>query len=364
MKFSINLNTLKNFIIWEKTIKMNISQRKLQSLCLICSCDDCINSSSCECNICSSCLYHWTMNQTKDFFLKGDDKVRCPNLTCSKMYKIIDILPLFEPNQVQEINTLMLKNYARETVDIITCRNVQCEYYGYMQDLNCHRQLICDSCDHRWKEKSMLTPLEKIYFYLNNSTLFVDEVKSELYEAIFTIYCPSCGIPIRKSGGCNHMTCKKCAFEFCWICRFKYNGHSDDRCNVNIMTKILIAGFILFHLGWLLDLYGLVWYAIVYVIRFILKVAFLNFTFVIILILIFPILCICKERESIFDDKKKLIGYTVAFSVMVCITWWDFCYIMNHYGKECIYLILGEGGIISLISMIDFFTHTWYKYVQ
>lgn len=30
--------------------------------------------------------------------------------------------------------------------------------------------------------------------------------------------CPSCGSPIQKTGGCNHMRCGGCNNEFCWAC--------------------------------------------------------------------------------------------------------------------------------------------------
>lgn len=29
---------------------------------------------------------------------------------------------------------------------------------------------------------------------------------------------PTCGIPIQKSSGCNHMKCPKCKTNFCWLC--------------------------------------------------------------------------------------------------------------------------------------------------
>lgn len=45
--------------------------------------------------------------------------------------------------------------------------------------------------------------------------------------------CPKCGTLIEKNGGCNHMSCFKCGFEFCWIClsSWKEHGSSYYKCN-------------------------------------------------------------------------------------------------------------------------------------
>ena len=41
--------------------------------------------------------------------------------------------------------------------------------------------------------------------------------------------CPKCDIIIEKSGGCDHIKCQVCKFDFCWICHQEYApGHLRD----------------------------------------------------------------------------------------------------------------------------------------
>jgi predicted RNA-binding Zn-ribbon protein involved in translation (DUF1610 family) len=37
--------------------------------------------------------------------------------------------------------------------------------------------------------------------------------------------CPSCRIPIEKKGGCLHMKCPECGFDFCWRCSLGWSEH-------------------------------------------------------------------------------------------------------------------------------------------
>lgn len=54
-----------------------------------------------------------------------------------------------------------------------------------------------------------------------------DDIANALWVAANTKRCPRCSTAIEKDEGCNHMSCRKCRYEFCWICMEDWTLHSN-----------------------------------------------------------------------------------------------------------------------------------------
>lgn len=60
-----------------------------------------------------------------------------------------------------------------------------------------------------------------------------DDSETANWISANTKECPKCGSTIEKNGGCNHMTCRKCKHEFCWMCMGLWSEHGTSWYNCN-----------------------------------------------------------------------------------------------------------------------------------
>ncbi|ANB15420.1 E3 ubiquitin-protein ligase HEL1 [Sugiyamaella lignohabitans] len=58
-----------------------------------------------------------------------------------------------------------------------------------------------------------------------------DDSETANWIAANTHDCPNCKAVIEKNGGCNHMKCRKCKHEFCWICFGNWTEHGTEYYN-------------------------------------------------------------------------------------------------------------------------------------
>jgi hypothetical protein len=75
---------------------------------------------------------------------------------------------------------------------------------------------------------------------------------TELYKFIISEPCPRCGVLIQKNGGCNHMYCARCRYEFCWFCLgpfFSYVHTQNLACPFRYVATIGALFLITFFLN-------------------------------------------------------------------------------------------------------------------
>eukprot|EP00466_Bigelowiella_natans_P006120 jgi/Bigna1/143107/aug1.75_g17815 len=79
---------------------------------------------------------------------------------------------------------------------------------------------------HNVRQYMMLFP---IFEFAVDWKLWVNKLGSESENVNWilanTKICPKCKVHIEKNQGCNHMTCRKCRHEFCWICKGEWRSH-------------------------------------------------------------------------------------------------------------------------------------------
>jgi len=97
------------------------------------------------------------------------------------------------------------------TTDMVSGRVVSCKC-GYRFCFTCHHEAHAPAnCEQvkDWQKKCQ------------------DDSETVHWIGANTKDCPRCSVPVEKNGGCNHMTCRNCGYEWCWLCLRPWKGHND-----------------------------------------------------------------------------------------------------------------------------------------
>ena len=64
-----------------------------------------------------------------------------------------------------------------------------------------------------------------------------DEEETTKWLEVNTKACPKCHVSIEKNQGCNHMSCKGCKHQFCWLCMSDWANHNGGNFVCNVYNK-------------------------------------------------------------------------------------------------------------------------------
>jgi len=177
----------------------------------------------CHHAFCKSCLANWFRTTSN-----GVSRPKCPHTDCNLPVSIYDIQAVLGNEEANRVDDLILQRTLSEMPDFRWCP--RCNNGGFFSG-ECN-DAECVTCSYKFCTKCMqeahpgMTCAEKCAIMVDN------KVGTARWMAENTKLCPACHVPICKNGGCSHMRCTRCSYEFCWFCLGKYQGvyTFDQRC--------------------------------------------------------------------------------------------------------------------------------------
>ena len=240
--FNININNL-NVGMEDDNISFNFNSKEILT-------KNEKNMAKIECNICFEkfnekekdsntlpcghfCCNQCWLNYFKSSISEGNaEDIKCMNFECNSIISEEFIL-----NKIKGDQTLIDKyRKFKLLAEIINdenknpCPYPDCESYlekskdtKYVKCKNGHE--YCFECLKSPHGKSACQNIDK---------QFLKWKKNKRVKR-----CPKCKIFIEKNEGCNHMTCKRCKFQWCWICEGPYSlDHYDSgKCQGHQYTR-------------------------------------------------------------------------------------------------------------------------------
>jgi len=194
-----------------------------QYQCRIC-CDVCDNADSfalgCEHKFCYQCYGGYLASAVESgpaCILTTCPQHQCPQIVTRSIFRL-----LCEKEVFDKYESYVVKNYIETSKNMRYCTAARCDKViigNGIRNVKCKcNNLMCFKCGEEVHDPCSCKQLSD----------WTDKCNSESETANWilanTKKCPKCSARIEKNQGCNHMTCKICKYDFCWICMGTYSS--------------------------------------------------------------------------------------------------------------------------------------------
>ncbi|EAR89393.3 Ibr domain protein (macronuclear) [Tetrahymena thermophila SB210] len=172
---------------------------------------------NCDHQFCSDCLKQYILNKINCCQVLH---ILCPQEGCDQEYNEKQIGEILNDDyQKERYIKFKQRQQLQLDPDIRWCIRPGCNnaIKGQKNDpkLKCSEcnMMICYFCTNQWHEGQTCEQA-------------IDQEYNQMAKNFKVKYCPQCKTKIQKNDGCNHMTCTRCNYEFCWLCTKQYRaGH-------------------------------------------------------------------------------------------------------------------------------------------
>eukprot|EP01060_Flectonema_neradi_P001295 TRINITY_DN1075_c2_g1_i2.p1 TRINITY_DN1075_c2_g1~~TRINITY_DN1075_c2_g1_i2.p1 ORF type:complete len:500 (+),score=58.52 TRINITY_DN1075_c2_g1_i2:35-1534(+) len=145
---------------------------------------------------------------------------------------------LLKQYQSYEFRSIVEKNPSMRWCPKGGCENAIFMTSGCDDAVDSQMTVTCD-CGNRFcfnclEEGHSPATCEMLKMWLRKEK---DESETANWITANTKPCPGCKANIEKNAGCNHITCKRCGYDFCWVCEQKWSQHGMNWYNCNFYDE-------------------------------------------------------------------------------------------------------------------------------
>ena len=165
---------------------------------------------------CPSCWYDFLSVKIKENKLAS---IKCLDYECQEKLEDKFIINLLN----SDINLIKKYKQYKLELEVITDPNKKlCPYPNCNSYLEKKEKLDKDvTCKNN--HTFCFICLKKPHGKLPCNNEDIDKSIIEYASNNFVKKCPKCSIITEKKDGCNHITCTKCGYQWCWLCNEPYN---------------------------------------------------------------------------------------------------------------------------------------------
>ncbi|KAI9820830.1 MAG: hypothetical protein M1826_000855 [Phylliscum demangeonii] len=186
----------------------------------------------CDHRYCVECYQHYLAQKIRE---EGEAaKIQCPMEGCHRIVDCKSLELLATADLQARYRVLLTRTYVDNKDNLKWCPAPECMYAVACavkaRELTTTVPTVTCACGYQFcfgctMKDHQPCPCVLVKKWVKKCA---DDSETANWISANTKECPKCHSTIEKNGGCNHMTCRKCRYEFCWICMGLWSEHGTS----------------------------------------------------------------------------------------------------------------------------------------
>ena len=214
-----------------QTTNKRTSRSTSPKMCPICFVNDVVVHLNCSHFACNDCIKQFIESLLNENEI---EKLTCLEVNCP-YYMTRAFIQEIDINLIQKYDKLYEFSFINNSLHLKHC--IKCDAIIQLNtslNIFTHNSIIpivtCQSCHFQFcfncsQSNHLPIPCVQLKRWIKKCT---DDSETANWIHANTKECSKCNSTIEKNGGCNHMVCKRCGYEFCWVCMGPWSEHGTQ----------------------------------------------------------------------------------------------------------------------------------------